>query len=119
MKSLKSGLFLFLCFLLTFALSLFCCEAGPTKNCDNQKFKQQIRASMDEIIINESGIFLLVDDEIIPFEALHVDKDGFYFNSIEAFGRDRNCLNGHQIWCQLCRGCGVFWCPRSCKCNRD
>jgi hypothetical protein len=109
-------LFLFL----TLCLTLFS-YANATQRA-NSSFYTEIAKEIDEatgkiylhpenIVLEKESILLFHNGYAIPLETLHSDSKGIYIK--RAAGE---CWNGHPIWCNYCKGCGVLWCPAHCRC---
>lgn len=81
---------------------------------------QLIRVSTDQILLSETGIFILETKTSNP-----VQVDGFIYHGDELFAiQAMNIKNikvvrsqcGHELWCCTCFGCGVKGCWGYCDC---
>jgi hypothetical protein len=115
MKNLmcKLAIRMFICSSLMMVLSFYC-EAKEMTIIDDR-----IDIYADELLISDSGLFLIRSGEILPITALFVDSEGLFIRESMQAGKvweHNTCLNGHEIWHKECRGCAHWFCPFRCKC---
>jgi len=77
----------------------------------------RINISPDELLITENGMFLLKSDDALPLTAVFADAEGLFIIDPVAGRLHNECLNGHPLYHQECRGCANWWCVFRCKCH--
>lgn len=75
-------------------------------------FQEKIYVPFEQIIINDIGIFVIIEEIIMPIDQIHHDEYGFYFQRAEF----KKCRNGHNVVCLDCSGCGNKQCKWRCQC---
>lgn len=73
--------------------------------------QNKIYVQVQDILINEDGIFLIAEKNLISVNALYKDQYGIYIET--AFCDEES----HGSKCHYCEGCFKWNCPRRCKCN--
>lgn len=82
--------------------------------------QERINILPKDLLVTESGLFLLKDGEALPLTAIFADASGVFTIVDVRRSNDSitdSCPNGHQIYHFACGGCANWWCSFRCKCN--
>ena len=119
-KNLKYGdlLMNFTINILSFCIIFFASfgHACDTVYDENEGMKYYVDSQ--NLLIEEGGLFLIEEGEVIPLKSIAVDHIGMYIiakDKISAY----TCPNGHSIYHPKpsgCGGCSNWWCAFRCKC---
>ena len=81
----------------------------------NQTNVEKIYVSPDQIVLTNSGIFLIEGHELIPISNISYDDGGLFIPNF-LVNKER-CDYGHSIKCKRCEGCSDRRsCPFRCRC---
>jgi hypothetical protein len=91
----------------------------PLYTTELQSIDDRINISPNELLITESGLYLLRFGEALPLATVFADSDGLYIR-VSSIRRKQleTCLNGHEVFCRnrKCLGCIEEWCVFRCRC---
>lgn len=106
----------FICFSLCF---LNLCSASEFCEYPDYLHEERIDILPSELLITDTGLYLLKFGEAHPLTAVFSDESGLY-TIIETKRKDKDgetCPKGHKIIHDECMGCGRWWCPYRCFCH--
>lgn len=109
-------LFFYVLFLSFFGV---CDQACACIDDNDEIVEKRINIKADELLVTETGLYLLVDDEAFPLTGVFADENGLYVK-VNLRKQDTirdTCHNGHKIYHYECGGCANWWCLFRCKCH--
>lgn len=77
---------------------------------------EKIYISHDQIVLTETGMFILADNSLIPVNQINCDTNGIYISPIMAWTK-KKCIKEHEIKCRRCNGCSWRRCEHACWCR--
>lgn len=80
-----------------FLASIYCITASSLF-ATSREVEGKIYISKDAIELNCEGIYVHVEDTLVPIESIHHDEEGYYLSAEELIEK------GHDMWyCYSCR----------------
>lgn len=97
---------------LTFTIIHFFPSVLASSQCFSDiAIENKLYVNQQDITINENGIFLFLNDEMLRIKEIHSDEKGIFIPKMYVW-----CKKGHKTVCWMCEGCDVWWCTFRCRC---
>lgn len=96
----------------------------PNSELENAPAGDRIYVLAEQLLLNDSGIFVIMNNGVIPVSQVRYDSNGLYIScdNYTVTNHIKKCPNHHRIVCSKCNGCdqktGHNKCIHRCRCKK-